>query len=114
MTTPDLTTLQKGAWAFRILMSAGMMIATVVGGMILSYVKSSDSKLTRIDSDVNQIKWELPVIKSTMSKDKDEIHARIASIESRIDVLRDLGDNRSEKIADLKTELLLLKQKLNP
>lgn len=88
------------------------LITTIAGGVILGYVRSADSKLSRIDGDVAQIKWELPLIKQTQQADKADIQARIASIENQISILREAGDGRNKTIQGLTLELALLKQKL--
>lgn len=109
----ELTNAQKGTIAYRILLSIMMGLATVIGSMVLNYAKSSDSKLSRIDNDVSQIKWELPVIKSTISNDRGAVEKQIAALTLRLDHFQAAGEGRSEKISKLQTELALLKQKLD-
>ena len=110
----NLTSKQKGEWAFRTVLLALTCIGGIIATVVLSYVRSSADTLTRVNNDVIQIKWELPMIKSTMVSDKISIQNQIDNIQARIDAVRNSGEGRNQQIADLKTELALLKQRITP
>lgn len=88
-------------------------------GTILSYVSSGNAKqdqtlekINQTQSDVAQIKWELPVIKENAAKDKAEVIRQITAMEERIQAIRSLGDNDRRELNELKLHVALLKQKL--
>lgn len=112
ITMSDIANNAKVTLLWRAGLGICTLVTTIAGTIILGYVKSADSKLSRIDGDVAQIKWELPVIKSTQQADKVEIQSRISRIESQITTLMENGDGRNKQIQILQIEMALLKQKL--
>lgn len=127
----DMTASQKGTFAYRVVAGALLAVATYIGGKVLGYSERSDQKMNSvnktimgIDRDVSQIKWELPLIKSTMAEDKKAVQLQIANeksalqsqisdLQSRINIALSEGRESGEKISDLRHELAMLKQKIS-
>lgn len=102
---------KKGMAAYRAVVGVCSLLGTIGISIIIGYAKSADSKLSRIDGDVAQIKWEIPVIKRDQQSDKMEMLRQIHNMEQRLQSLRDLYDTGSSENNKLKTDVALLKQK---
>jgi len=113
MNMDDIANNSKVTLIWRSLLFVLSVVTTVGIGGIFGYAKSADGKLNQTMSDVAQIKWELPVIKERALSDKAEVLRQIASMEDRIQTIRELGDSDLKELSDLKTNIALLKQKLH-
>lgn len=112
MTMSDIANNAKITLLWRLFIGLCSVTGTALIGVVFGFVKSADSKLSRIDGDVSQIKWELPVIKETAKTDKAEIQKQLETVNIKIENLRESGDMRQQEISKLQLEQALLKQKL--
>lgn len=103
---------KKGVAVYRVFLGICSVLGTLGITAVLGYVKSADSKLSRIDGDVSQIKWELPVIKETAKTDRSDMQKHFELINSKIENLRASGDEKGREIGKLQLEQALIKQKL--
>ena len=111
---PNLTPKQKIEWTFGVIMLTLTLIGGGIASAVLGYVKSAANTLEQVDKDITQIKWELPLIKNTAILDKASLQLQIDQIQIRIDAVRLLGEGRTTEIAELRTEIALLRQKITP
>lgn len=119
MTMSDISNNAKITVIWRACIAVLGLLSTVGVAMVLSYVASANTKqdlivdkLDETQSDVAQIKWELPVIKETAKNDKVEILKMIQNLEDRLQSIRNLRDGDSKEIGELRITIALLKQKL--
>lgn len=112
MNMSDIANNAKITLIWRVCLGICSILGTLGVAAIFGYVRSSDAKLTQTASDVAQIKWELPVIKETAIRDKQELMAELRSQETQLQTMRNLGDIDRKEINDLKTSIALLKMKL--
>lgn len=112
MNMSDIANSAKITLIWRGVLTLLSIIATAGIGVSLSLLASLLGKVNTTQTDVAQIKWELPVIKENAVKDKAEILRQISAMEQRIQAIRELGDGDRKEINELRLSVALLKQKL--
>lgn len=110
----DLTSGQKGVIAFRGGLAVLTVSSTVIGGLILGYVREARVQLTDQSKDIAQIKFEIPEIKQGRKDDKALLMGQISDARDDIKTTRESIDGIRREVSDIQVKQAVLEQKSNP